>query len=219
MHALDGFFTTAFRRIISPPLMQRAAVKPRQLSVARRVGLCVPETLITNDSGEALAFVERHGGAVVHKAMTSPPHWFIDTRLWDTSDHEHIADLGLCPTIFQQCIIGPSDVRVTVIGDQVFAARIETARGRAVVDSRLDLDAPCMPYTLPDNVESALLRLMEQLGLLFGTIDLKLTASGEHVFLEVNPQGQFLYIEILTGLPLSAAVANLLEGVCPCGEK
>ena len=51
---------------------------------------------------------------------------------------------------------------------------------------------------------------MGELGLLFGTIDMKLTEGGEHVFLEVNPQGQFLYIEILTGLPIANAVADFL---------
>ncbi len=53
---------------------------------------------------------------------------------------------------------------------------------------------------------------MDKLGLVFGTIDLKLADSGERVFLEVNPQGQFLYIEIQTGLPISNALAELLIG-------
>ena len=51
---------------------------------------------------------------------------------------------------------------------------------------------------------------MHELGLVFGTVDLKLTDNGEHVFLEINPQGQFLYIEILTGLPISRALAEFL---------
>ena len=85
-----------------------------------------------------------------------------------------------------------------------------TAQGRAEVDSRLDPDAPCTSYELPSNVAAALFRLMDELGLVFGTIDLKLDVNGEHVFLEINPQGQFLYIEILTGLPISQALAELL---------
>jgi glutathione synthase/RimK-type ligase-like ATP-grasp enzyme len=207
---IDGLFSTAFSRIVSPPLMQRAAIKPRQLAVARDVGLAVPDTLITSDADEALAFVERHRGGVVHKAMTAPPHRFIDARAWDPSAREHIAELSICPTIFQERVSGPGDVRITVVGDRVFAARIDTASGRAAVDSRLDLDAPCAPHALPDDVCAAILRLMRQLGLLFGTIDMKLTDGGEHVFLEVNPQGQFLYIEILTGMPIATAVADFL---------
>jgi glutathione synthase/RimK-type ligase-like ATP-grasp enzyme len=207
---IDGLFSTAFSRIVSPPLMQRAAIKPRQLAVAGDIGLAVPDTLITSDAGEALAFVERHGGAVVHKAMTAPPHRFIDARTWDTSAREQIAELAICPTILQQRVSGPGDVRITVVGERVFAARIDTASGRAAVDSRLDLDAPCATHALPDQVRTAILQLMRQLGLLFGTIDMKLTDEGEHVFLEVNPQGQFLYIEILTGMPIASAVADFL---------
>jgi hypothetical protein len=211
LHAVDGFFSTAFTRVISDPLSQRAAIKPRQLQDARRAGLRVPETLVTNDAADALAFVERHEGAVVHKGMTSPAHRFVDTRAWSRRDLDHIADLGLCPTVFQERVPGVSDVRVTVVGRRTFAARIDTAKGTAAVDSRLDLDAPCEPHALPEDVEQAIHRLMDGLNLRFGTVDLKLTDEGEHVFLEVNPQGQFLYVEILTGLPIAEAVADLLE--------
>lgn len=210
-HALDSFFTVAFRRNISPPLKQRAATKPVQLALAVRAGLRVPETLITSEPDQAAAFAQKWGGAVVHKAMTAPPHRFLDTRAWDADTARHLDDLALCPTIFQERIFGPADVRVTIVGRQVFAACIETARGRAGVDSRLDHDAPCTPYELPRAVEAAILRLMDELGLVFGTVDLKLADNGEHVFLEVNPQGQFLYIEILTGLPISEGLAEFLS--------
>jgi len=209
--ALDSFFTVAFRRNISPPLKQRAATKPVQLALAVRAGFRVPDTLITSDPDQAAAFAQKWCGAVVHKAMTAPPHRFLDTRVWNTDAARHLDDLALCPTIFQERIIGPADVRATIVGRQVFAACIETVRGRAGVDSRLDHDAPCTPYELPRAVESAILQLMDELGLVFGTVDLKLANSGEHVFLEVNPQGQFLYIEILTGLPISNALAEFLS--------
>lgn len=206
--AIDCFFSLASIRSVSPPVKQRAATKPLQLSLASQVGLCVPPTLITSDPEEALAFVALHDGVVVHKAMTAPPHQFIDTRVWDADASEHLADLPLCPTILQERVLGPADVRATVVGRQIYSACIVTSR--AEVDSRLDPDAPCIRYQLPTDIESALLRLMDELGLVFGTIDLKLADSGEHVFLEVNPQGQFLYIEILTGLPISDAVTDFL---------
>jgi glutathione synthase/RimK-type ligase-like ATP-grasp enzyme len=142
--------------------------------------------------------------------MTAPPHQFLDTRAWDADAARHLDDLALCPTIFQERIFGPADVRVTVVGRELFAACIETARGRAGIDSRLDPDAPCAAYELPRNVQRAILRLMDELGLVIGTVDLKLANDGEHVFLEINPQGQFLYIEILSGLPISNALAEFL---------
>jgi hypothetical protein len=208
--AVDGFLTVAFRRIVNQPLRQRSATKPLQLALASQIGLRAPETLITSNPKEALAFVTKHQGAVVHKAMTAPPHQFIDTRAWDSNAYRHIRDLPLCPTMLQERIYGPADVRATVVGKRLLSACIQTARGRAGIDSRLDTDAPCAPYELPSDVESAILHLMEELGLVFGTIDLKLADNGEHVFLEVNPQGQFLYIEILTGLPISNTLVEFL---------
>ncbi|HEY8455794.1 MAG TPA: hypothetical protein VIL34_09385 [Actinopolymorphaceae bacterium] len=208
--ALDGLLSLESMRHVSHPVKQRAATKPLQLSLASKVGLRVPRTLITSDPQEALAFVAEHHGAVVHKAMTAPPHQFIDTRAWDAKASQHVVDLALCPTILQERIVGPADVRATVIGGQIFAARILTSQGRADVDSRLDSDAPCTRHELPDDVGDALLRLMDELGLVFGTVDFKVAENGEHVFLEVNPQGQFLYIEILTGLPISDALTEFL---------
>jgi len=206
---VDGFFSTLQGRVVNAPLLQRAAIKPIQLSVARSVGLRVPRTLITNDPEQAIAFVEEFD-SVIHKAMSAPPHRFLDTRLWQPTDLARLSDLPLCPTLFQECVVGPSDIRVTVVGERVFAARIETSQGRTRIDSRLDLDAPCEPHTLPEDVVTALKKLMSSLGLVFATIDLKMTDRGEYVFLEVNPQGQFIYIEILTNLPISNAVADLL---------
>ena len=59
-------------------------------------------------------------------------------------------------------------------------------------------------------LQSQLLALVRRLGLVYSTIDLKLTNDGEYVFLELNPQGQFLYVEILSAMPITAAVASLL---------
>jgi len=208
--AIDSFFSLVPGLSVSPPTNQRAATKLRQLSLAPRVGLRVPQTLVTSDPEAALAFVARHHGAVVHKAMTAPPHQFIDTRAWDAAATQQVAGLSLCPTILQERVHGPADVRATVVGREIFSACILTAQGRAAVDSRLDADAPCVRYELPDNVASGLLQLMDELGLQFGTVDLKVADDGELVFLEINPQGQFLYIEILTGLPISHALAAFL---------
>jgi len=68
-----------------------------------------------------------------------------------------------------------------------------TNNHQPVTGQPLDSDAPCTRHELPDDVGDALLRLMDELGLVFGTVDFKVAENGEHVFLEVNPQGQFLY--------------------------
>ena len=176
------------------------------------MGLRVPDTIVTSDPAAAEAFVEKHGRRVIHKAMTAPRNHLLDTRRWCEDDRKALADVAIAPTVFQELIDGPADLRVTIVGKELFAARIETAAGRAGIDSRLDSDAPCHAYDLPPDLVARLLALMAALGLAYGTIDLKVTDDGEHVFFEVNTQGQFLYIEILTGLPITRAMAALLAG-------
>jgi RimK-like ATP-grasp domain len=201
---------TPVARVVSPSCAEHAATKPAQLAAALRGGLRVPHTLITSDPGKAAEFIERHAGRVVHKAMTGPRNLFLETRLWQESDRSALRQLPLAPTIFQELIEGPKDIRVTIVGDEVYAAAIDSSRSRAGLDSRLDMDVPVEPFELPDRAITLLLALMRDFGLLFATVDLKMTADGELYFLELNPQGQFLYIEILTGQPIAAALARLL---------
>ena len=197
--------------VMSPIEAQRAAaVKPYQLAVARNVGLRIPDTLVTNDPEEARAFVDAHSGAIVHKAMAGMENAFLETRRWHSDDLRVLHHLPLAPTIFQEFIDGPSDIRMTIVGEQQFAARIASGESRVGVDSRLDLDVPVQGCRLPSQVGSALRDLMKELGLSFATIDLKVDHDGDYRFLELNPQGQFLYIEILTGQPIAAAVARAL---------
>ena len=210
---LDGMTATigASTRVVNPLEAQRAAaVKPYQLAVAQRVGLRIPDTLITSDPEHAKEFVDRHHGSVIHKAMTALPQAFLETRLWQDDDLSRLDQLPLAPTIFQEFLDGPADIRVTIAGDEQFAALIASSSSRIGIDSRLDLDVPARAYDLPPDVCASLGALMRGLGLSFATIDLKVDARGDHHFLEVNPQGQFLYIEILTGQPISAAVARTL---------
>ena len=196
--------------MVNPLPAQRAAVKPYQLAIAQRVGLRVPETLITSDPLRAQLFIDAHQGRVVHKAMTSPRNAFVDTRRWRETDRGELHQLLVAPAIFQRLVEGPIDIRATIVGREIYAAAIRTEQSRAGLNSRLDLDVPTTPYEIPDDVIRQLHALMAALGLTFATVDLKLDNAGRLHFLELNPQGQFLYIEILTGLPIAAAVAKLL---------
>ena len=196
--------------MINPLPAQRVAVKPYQLAIAQRVGLRVPETLITSDPLRAEHFIDAHHGRVVHKAMTSPRNAFVDTRQWKETDRSALDQLLIGPAIFQDLVDGPVDIRATIVGQEIYAAAIGTAQSRAGLDSRLDLDVPISVYELPRETAGRLQKLMAALGLTFATVDLKVDNAGDLHFLELNPQGQFLYIEILTGLPIAAAMARLL---------
>jgi hypothetical protein len=206
--AIDGVLLSLDARFVNPLYAHRGAVKPRQLCVAQSVGLSVPDTTITNDPNAASDCLRRHGNRVVHKSLTSPDHHFVETRRWADTDPATLGDLPVAPTIFQAEVQGVSDVRVTVVGEQVFAAEI--IRRGDLPDCRLELDASYVPHNLPRRVVDSLLDLMHRLGLVFGTIDMRITPKREYVFFEVNPQGQYLFVEIRTGMPITTALVELL---------
>jgi hypothetical protein len=206
---IGGVFASLDRAwFVNDPDRQGAAVKPLQLRLAERLGLRIPDTLITNDPHEAAAFVERHQRRVVHKALSPPRHRFLPTQAWSEADRPMLDTLVLAPAIFQETVTDCRELRITVIGDRVFAAEFRPAAG--LIDGRLDLATAYRPHPLPPDLASRLIALVRRLGLVFSTIDMKLTDEGEYVFLELNPMGQYLYVEILAGLPLTAAMAQLL---------
>lgn len=210
LEAINGLLMCLDARFINSPLAQSVATKPRQLEVALRVGLDIPDTLITNNPDQVEMFLQTHQQKVIHKALTAPPDKFIDTRRWVESDRAELTELPIAPVIFQAEVVGLADVRANIVGERIFAARIATCELRAGIDSRLDLDIPYEPHELPEEVHRLLLQFMQEMGLVFGTVDMKISEEGNYVFLEVNPQGQFLYVEILTGMPITTAVAELL---------
>jgi len=115
-----------------------------------------------------------------------------------------------CPVTFQEYVEPRFDVRVTWIGGEAFAMRIDTPSSAFPEDSRLDLRVKHERWSLPDDVRAGLNALMTRLGLRFGAIDFRVDAGERYHFLEVNPAGQFAYVEILTGLAVIDAMASLL---------
>jgi hypothetical protein len=78
------------------------------------------------------------------------------------------------------------------------------------VDSRLDNSVEFTQCQLPADVDAALGRCMRSLGLLFGVVDLRVGVDGVTYFLEVNPEGQFAYLEFKSGSPIFSTLAALL---------
>jgi glutathione synthase/RimK-type ligase-like ATP-grasp enzyme len=120
--------------------------------------------------------------------------------------------------LFQAYVPKRSELRVTVVGERVFAAEIGS---QATHHTRHDwrrydmAHTPHTPHALPEPVARAAVALVRALGLVYGAIDLVLTPDGDYVFLEINPNGQYLWIEHLTGLPITAAIADHLIGAEP----
>jgi hypothetical protein len=200
-----GAFTSCDVPMVNPFHAMLNATKPYQLTMACRAGLAVPDTLITSSTRRVLEFVAGPG-EVVHKTITGTDDRLLATKLWDDGDAQSLHELELAPTIFQRRVDGTRELRITVVGERVFAAEFSTA----LTDGRLDRAVSYKRHELPTHVARGLLTLLERLSLPFATVDMRIDARGEYQFLEVNPAGVFLGIEIRTGMPIAAAVADLL---------
>jgi glutathione synthase/RimK-type ligase-like ATP-grasp enzyme len=198
----------------------RAGSKILQHEAAGKVGLTMPETVFTNSPREIREFLSRPG-ATVYKPL-SPAGWkdgesqFMPYTVLLTEE-SLVADdvLRQTPGIFQKLVPKAYELRVTVIGRQALAAKVhsqETAKGK--LDWRRSYDELRFERTcLPPAVAERCLALLGELGLVFGCFDFVVTPAGEHVFLEVNEMGQFLFLERHCGLPLLDAFAEfLLQG-------
>jgi glutathione synthase/RimK-type ligase-like ATP-grasp enzyme len=204
--ALDCFW-------MNPPAADEAGHrKIRQLQLARRVGLSVPETLITNDPSSAEAFAVKHlEQGVVRKALRNIAQAPRPTALLTVEDLARIDDVRYAPVTFQQFVPADLDLRVIVVEDEIFPAAIRS-RPEFQTDYRMGIgSAEFSPYTLPDAVASALLELHHRLGLTYGASDFRVTPDGEHVFLEVNPAGEYLFASERTGQPVPQAIAACLD--------
>ena len=185
--------------------------KMRQLKLAARLGLRVPRTCMTNDPERARAFIAAEPGGVIFKSFSATPQTWRETRPVREVDLDLLDSVRFAPVIFQELVPGGVDIRVTVVGREVFAAEFLAGQSAYEFDFRLDTaHCPTAPHTLPPAVTERLLALMDRLGLVYGAIDLRLAPDGDYVFLEINPAGQWLFVEYAAGLPVTAALAGLL---------
>lgn len=183
--------------------------KTYQLALAEELGMAVPPTVITNDPAEATAFVASADRVVV-KPFTGTPGAWRETRLVKEQELAQMDLVRMAPVILQEYVDGV-DVRVTVVGEDVFPATVDVSTGSYPVDFRMNMDvADIRPSTLPEATERAIRDLMARLGLVYGALDFRRRPDGEHVFLEINPAGQWLFVEERTGQPIARTLARLL---------
>ena len=148
---------------------------------------------------------------VICKAFSATEQQWRETRLVGDQELAVLDNVRYAPVIFQEYIPADVDLRVTVVGDELFAAAIHSQESEYPVDFRMDMaNTRIEAAELPRDIAERLLDLMGRLGLVYGAIDLRRTPDGRHVFLEVNPAGQWLFVEQATGQPIAAALARLL---------
>jgi hypothetical protein len=176
--------------------------KPYQARLIRAMGFAVPATLLTNDPEAVREFRARHG-RVVFKSASSIRSI---VRELDEAALARLPLLAACPVQFQALVPG-YDVRVHVVGEDLFATRADSA----VVDYRYgEGTTRLVPFTLPEAVAARCVALSAALELPLCGIDLKHTPDGDWVCFEANPQPGFAWFDVAEGAPIAAAVAALL---------
>ena len=205
----------------SPECAEQAENKLVQMRAAHLVGLNFPEMVVCNNARDVRSLLDRWGKVVLKtfnrhvwtSRSTGEAH-SISVALLDREVDISDQAVAVCPSIYQRYVEKKFDVRVTVLGNRIYAVKIANAKGHAYMDWRphiLDDDACVEEFVLPKDVDTKIRKLMTELGLVVGFLDLVMDEQGDLQFLEVNQQGQFLFIEEkLPQMPLLRAMTSLL---------
>ncbi|MGV8978258.1 MAG: ATP-grasp domain-containing protein [Cellulomonas sp.] len=205
---LLGWIDVAPCRVASrPSAMHSNASKPYQAQLIAAAGFAVPETIVTDDPAEVREFAAAQG-AVVFKSISGVRSI---VRVLEGAALGRLEQVRSLPTQFQALVPG-TDVRVHVVGHEVFATEI----GSDAVDYRYagrdGLTAVLTATVLPDEIADRCVRLAATLGLPLAGIDLRRTPAGDWVCFEVNPMPGYSFYESHTGQPIAAALVRHLAG-------
>lgn len=204
-----------------PSTHRTAEAKLLQLRLAIKLGFTTPTTLVTNQPSSLLSFHQRTNGKIISKLAGKSFGTMLGTHLIryteqvSSRDLLHVESLRLCPMVFQEYVPKLVELRVTVVGNNVFTAEIDSqATNHTQFDwRRYEHDrTPHRIHELPDHVAARCVELVRLLGLNYGAIDLIVTPDGRYIFLEVNPNGQYLWIEGATDLQISESICDFLQG-------
>ncbi|GLQ76044.1 MvdC/MvdD family ATP grasp protein [Vibrio penaeicida] len=203
--------------------IRHASNKEYQLMLARKVGLNLPNTLTSNSPEAVRDFFADNNGKIITKMQTAFSVWNDDveqvvfTNKVEEEHLEKLEELNLCPMVFQEHVIKDVELRATVVGNQVYCASIDPdimkgmetdwrKRGVYTLDK-------WQPFELPQEEADKLIRLATELKLNYGAADLILTPDGQYKFLEINPCGEFYWMDIYQKLGICEAIAqNLVAG-------
>jgi len=207
--------------ISDPYASMKAADRIKQLLTARELSLAIPATLITNDAGEARDFYHSLSGNVVLKAIhhhsieaNGKVYYMFTHELLD-NELARFDDLVHAPCILQEKITKKHDLRVTVVGTKVFATQIDSLRNN---NGHIDLhrcDLAQLGFKtkeLDDATHKACVEFIKALGLRYGAIDFVVDQKNDQpIFLELNPTGDWYWIERKTGQSITKSMVDLIE--------
>ena len=202
-----------------PAVMARAALKLSQLALAGELGFELPPTLVTTRPAALLDFHRRHDGRVISKVVGPTLGRFYGpevgryTEPVTTRDIGYVEAVRFAPAIFQASVDKRVELRITVVGERVFPVEIHSQDAARTRGDWRRYDVGLTPHrlhALPDAVACRCVQLVRRLGLAYGAIDMILTPEGRYVFIEITPNGQFLWIEQLVHAGIGDAIADHL---------
>ena len=200
----------------SPQSQFLADVKNYQLAVARNAGFSIPETIISSDPFELREFWEKKNGLVISKAIhkgclgsVGDRYELIFTTIVE-KNRLYLLD-GSIPVMFQQYVDKKREFRIAVVKNDVFSCTV--GDGEKETDWRVSKTATknSAIVELPTNVQELCRRVVANLGLCFGMIDIIESTDGKYYFLEVNQQGVWTWMELELGLPISQSIVRNLR--------
>lgn len=221
LNETDSFFKNLFSLLPAKWLSQPSAVynaenKLFQLKTAQQIGFKIPKTIITNSKDELRKFYKENNENIIIKPISQTriqykeSAEFIFTNPVPKNLIDEIEKYDLTPCIFQQNIPKEYEVRTTVVAKDVFSAAVYSQEDSATKTDWRKKKLKFVETKLPNEVEQLCVQLLKKLNLEFGAIDLIKTPEGEYVFLEINPNGQWAWIENQTGQKISESIINFL---------
>lgn len=218
--ALYGMLRGSHARWMNhPDAARRARHKPWQLRLAQQCGLPVPATVITTFPRAAREFAERYPDLVVKPVSGAhpqdPPRAVPTSRVAPDTDFSAVA---FGPTLLQRRIAKRADVRLTVVGEELLAARKAAAPDADPQEVDVRFAAPGSPWEpveVPPRTAETVLRYIRGAELAYGAFDFVEDADGVWWFLECNQSGQFGFVEVETGQPIARTIAEWLGRPVP----
>jgi hypothetical protein len=198
--------------------------KAYQLKIAQDIGFQIPKTYLTCSLEDAYKYFETTSEQIIYKPFSpitmkrkgksdDPVYYSLYTNLIDKHDFLNADELLATPNIFQLYVPKKVELRVICVGKAVMTCEIHSQQSEVSKHDWRRYDIGHTQYAkhqLPSEVEKRCLKLLEQLKLSYGCIDMVVTPNDDYVFLEVNPNGQFGWIEDLTKLPITENIARML---------
>ncbi len=193
--------------VSDPFATTQAENKLYQLAIAQRVGFTIPRTLVSQSPDAIRQFCDELDHEVIVKPVRGTGKQPLFTRKIQTEHLEQAYGMQISPATYQEAIDGFEHLRINCFGSTIKSVLIEADR----LDWRENLDVPIYEYQLSQQDQDKVHDLLSALNLRMGIIDCKINSQGELVWLEINPQGQFLFLEGITEMPMTDYFIDFLK--------